>query len=489
MSDVACALPHLHAVRGDVRARDRPRGRGGACRSAATRTTTSRAATSARRATRCRTCTTIPIGSGFRSGAERTAGSGSGGTRRSTTSRRGCCAIQRAHGRDAVGLYPAIPTVPSPGRDADDGPAVRGARHAQPLLGDVGRSAAAHAGGAADVRAPAAAPGARHRSHAVLPVLGANPLASNGSLMTAPGIRQRLEALRARGGRLVVVDPRRTRDGRDRRRAPLHPARHRRLAAARAAARAVRRRARAPGASRRSPTGSTSWRATWQRLHAGARRGRRRASPPTTSARLARDFAAAPRAVVYGRVGVCTQAFGGLSRVAHQRAQHRHRQPRSRGRRDVHDAGGRPRCALAAAPAFRGHVRALPLARARAARVRRRAAGRRRWPRRSRRRATGRSARWSRTRATRCCRRPTARGSTRALPALDFMVCDRPLPQRDHAPRAPHPAAGRPLERGTTTWRSTRWRSATSPTSRRRCSRRRRARATTGRPCPGSSRG
>src|SRR4030095_3890950 len=39
-------------------------------------------------------------------------------------------------------------------------------------------------------------------------VLGANPLASNGSLMTAPDFPGRLEKLRARGGRLVVVDPR-----------------------------------------------------------------------------------------------------------------------------------------------------------------------------------------------------------------------------------------------------------------------------------------
>src|SRR4051794_17530226 len=42
-------------------------------------------------------------------------------------------------------------------------------------------------------------------------VLGANPLASNGSLMTAPDARGRLRAIRARGGRVVVVDPRRTR--------------------------------------------------------------------------------------------------------------------------------------------------------------------------------------------------------------------------------------------------------------------------------------
>ncbi|MFZ1996514.1 MAG: molybdopterin-dependent oxidoreductase, partial [Solirubrobacteraceae bacterium] len=42
-------------------------------------------------------------------------------------------------------------------------------------------------------------------------MLGANPLASNGSLMTAPDMRGRLRALRARGGKLVVIDPRRTR--------------------------------------------------------------------------------------------------------------------------------------------------------------------------------------------------------------------------------------------------------------------------------------
>ncbi|MCW2993442.1 MAG: molybdopterin oxidoreductase, partial [Conexibacter sp.] len=41
--------------------------------------------------------------------------------------------------------------------------------------------------------------------------LGANPLASNGSLMTAPDARGRLRRIRARGGRIVVVDPRRSR--------------------------------------------------------------------------------------------------------------------------------------------------------------------------------------------------------------------------------------------------------------------------------------
>jgi anaerobic selenocysteine-containing dehydrogenase len=44
----------------------------------------------------------------------------------------------------------------------------------------------------------------------LLVVIGANPLVSNGSLMSAPGMRRRLRELRARGGRLVVIDPRRT---------------------------------------------------------------------------------------------------------------------------------------------------------------------------------------------------------------------------------------------------------------------------------------
>lgn len=41
-------------------------------------------------------------------------------------------------------------------------------------------------------------------------MLGANPIASNGSTLTAPDFPGRLKAIQARGGRFVVVDPRRT---------------------------------------------------------------------------------------------------------------------------------------------------------------------------------------------------------------------------------------------------------------------------------------
>ena len=48
----------------------------------------------------------------------------------------------------------------------------------------------------------------------LLVLVGTNPVVSNSSLMTAPGIERRLKALQARGGKLVVIDPRRTRTAR-----------------------------------------------------------------------------------------------------------------------------------------------------------------------------------------------------------------------------------------------------------------------------------
>lgn len=41
-------------------------------------------------------------------------------------------------------------------------------------------------------------------------ILGGNPIVSNGSMMTAPGFGKRMDEIKARGGRVVVIDPRRT---------------------------------------------------------------------------------------------------------------------------------------------------------------------------------------------------------------------------------------------------------------------------------------
>ena len=38
-------------------------------------------------------------------------------------------------------------------------------------------------------------------------IMGANPLVSNGSLMTAPNFGERLRRIKKRGGKIVVIDP------------------------------------------------------------------------------------------------------------------------------------------------------------------------------------------------------------------------------------------------------------------------------------------
>ena len=166
-------------------------------------------------------------------------------------------------------------------------------------------------------------------------ILGANPYASNGSLMTAPDFPGRLEALRARGGKLVVVDPASHADRRGGRRAPLHPARHRRpflfgawcTRSFDGGPRRPRRALRRP--RRRARRGAS---ALARDVHARGRRAvvrhRRADDPPArpTSSRPRR------RAAVYGRIGTCTQEFGTLALVARRRGERPHRQPRPPGR-------------------------------------------------------------------------------------------------------------------------------------------------------------
>ncbi len=144
--------------------------------------------------------------------------------------------------------------------------------------------------------------------------------------------------------------------------------------------------------------------------------------PPEAIRALARDFAAAPTAVCYGRVGISTQEFGGLASWLVERAQRRHRQPRPAGRRDVHHAGRRrgraqraARVDRAASAGGRSRVRGLPEFGGRAAGGRAgrgdRHPGRRPDPRRS-----------SPSPATRCSPTPNGRRLDRALAGLDFMV-------------------------------------------------------------------
>ncbi len=141
---------------------------------------------------------------------------------------------------------------------------------------------------------------------------GANPLASNGSLMTAPGVRDRLKAITARGGQLVVIDPRRTET------AKIATAHH-----------AIR-----PGSDAAFAAAILSTmfeedlvnpRALSPFLH-GLDEVKRVLKPFTAERaaavigidssairQLARDFAGAERAVWYGRIGTCAQEFGAVT--------------------------------------------------------------------------------------------------------------------------------------------------------------------------------
>lgn len=140
-------------------------------------------------------------------------------------------------------------------------------------------------------------------------ILGGNPLASNGSIMTVPDVEKRLKALKARGGQLVVVDPRRSET----------------------AAMADRHLFIRPGGDAALLSGLLNTLfdeglARGSHLPVNGLQQVQAAIAPFSAEamsalcgidaacirQLARDFAAADKAVCYGRMGVSTQAFGTL---------------------------------------------------------------------------------------------------------------------------------------------------------------------------------
>ncbi|MBA2522439.1 MAG: molybdopterin-dependent oxidoreductase [Solirubrobacterales bacterium] len=145
-----------------------------------------------------------------------------------------------------------------------------------------------------------------------LMILGANPLASNGSLWTAPDVRGRLRALRDRGGRVVVIDPRRSRTAES---ADEHhfirPGRDAHLLAAIVNV-LLEESLAAPGELSAHLAGIDALAPALAPFSPEAVAG-----PCGISAaeirRLARELAAAPRAAVYGRIGTTLQEFGTLA--------------------------------------------------------------------------------------------------------------------------------------------------------------------------------
>ncbi len=143
-------------------------------------------------------------------------------------------------------------------------------------------------------------------------MLGANPLASNGSLMTVPNVAKRIKNLQSRGGRLVVVDPRLTET------AQVADSHYFIKPASDAAfIFALINVIRAEGLSRLGRTSSFTKGLDEALASISA------VTPELAQQvcgiqaddirQVARDFAAADKAVAYGRMGACTQKHGTLA--------------------------------------------------------------------------------------------------------------------------------------------------------------------------------
>lgn len=140
-------------------------------------------------------------------------------------------------------------------------------------------------------------------------ILGGNPLASNGSIMTVPDVEKRLKAIQARGGKVVVVDPRRSETA-----AIADQHLFVRPGSDAALLLGMLNTLFEEGLTRDSHLpvdGLEQVRAAIAGFHAEAMSARC-GVPAQIIRQLARDFAAADKAVCYGRMGVSTQAFGTL---------------------------------------------------------------------------------------------------------------------------------------------------------------------------------
>lgn len=142
-------------------------------------------------------------------------------------------------------------------------------------------------------------------------IIGANPLVSHGSLVSEPRIRDALRGIVDRGGRVVVIDPRRTETARQFEHVPLHAGTDAWLLAA------------IVHVLFAEDLIDTAFTAAWTR-NVEALRGAVAPFTPERAAgkcgvaaeaisELARGLAGAESAVVYGRTGTCTQAFGSLN--------------------------------------------------------------------------------------------------------------------------------------------------------------------------------
>lgn len=142
-------------------------------------------------------------------------------------------------------------------------------------------------------------------------IFGGNPAVSNGSLMSAPGMKHRIAAIRARGGRVIVFDPRRTETAEL---ADEHvfvrPGSDALILAAMLQVLFAEDQIRL-GHLAQVVTGLDALREAVRDL-TPERVAPATGVPAETLRRIVRSYAQSQRAVLYGRLGVSTHHFGGL---------------------------------------------------------------------------------------------------------------------------------------------------------------------------------
>ena len=219
--------------------------------------------------------------------------------------------LRDRHGRDSIALYAGNPTVHNLGAMLTIGDFIRavGTRnlYSATSVDQLPHMVASHAMFGHQFLMPV--PDVDRTQLFVC--IGGNPVASGGSLMGAPGFARRVEALRARSGRFVVIDPRRTESAAiadDY--VPIRPGTDVFLLLA------MLHELFASGLVDTGHLGGhlsgledlRSAVLAFDPAQLAARTG----IGAERIVRLAREIAAEPRALVYGRVGACTQEFGGL---------------------------------------------------------------------------------------------------------------------------------------------------------------------------------
>jgi anaerobic selenocysteine-containing dehydrogenase len=221
----------------------------------------------------------------------------------------GLARVQDEHGQDAVAAYLGNPTIHSLGGMTHAGQAAKSLKsrnvYSATSVDQLPQQLVAHLLHGHQLMIPV--PDIDRTE--MLVVFGANPMASNGSLWTVPDFPQRLRDLKARGGRMIVLDPRRTetakaadehhfvRPGTD---AAVLLAMVRTLLEEDLAAPASY----VDGVDHvREAVGVFT--PAWAEEVSGV--------PAEVITRLTREYAAAGAAAAYGRMGISTQAFGTVS--------------------------------------------------------------------------------------------------------------------------------------------------------------------------------